>query len=661
MRTLLRLILAVLLLMPATARVQALTPEGLTPEQARMAEAVTLSRGEERILSFVSDVTIARDGALDVTETIKLVALNQSINRGIQRDFPTSYTTAMGQKTTVGFEVVSVQRDGQDEPWERMTLSNGVRIRIGNADVILPIGVHTYVIHYRSTRQIHYGETSDELYWNATGTGWTFPIDVAEARITLPSNAKFGDRAVYTGGQGSTDKNAEVVEERPGFIAFRTIAPLEREQGLTIAAAFPKGVLDAPSDRQKAGWWLQDWGAITAAFGAFAALIGYYFNAWAKAGRGPRAGPVVPIFSPPDDLTPAAARYISKMGFDNDAFSAAMVYLGVRGHLHIDQAKGGWFTRGTTTISRMSGAAAQPIARPEAAMLSGLFGAGDSLELKQENHSTLQSARRALETGLERDYGETMFRKNVGWSWGGLLAIAAAVLLLAMIAVLFDPTSGPIEQFGIPISAVAMLGIAWWLGTVARNTKGCAAFAVWAVVVALCGFAGMFALGTIVAALKGGAFVVLAPLLMLPVAFTAFRWMYAPTKEGRAVMDRIAGFKHYLGITEEDRLEAMHPPEKTPELFERYLPYAIALDVENRWADKFASVLAAAAGTAAHSVGWYSGSSSFWDDPGGFANTVGSSLASTVSSASMSPSSSSGSGGGGSSGGGGGGGGGSGW
>lgn len=657
MRALLRLILALLMLMPVGARAQ-----DADANRAAMVEAVTLAKGEERILNFVSDVKIAREGTLDVTETIRIVVLNQSINRGIQRDFPTTYDNRLGQKTTVGFEVVSVQRDGHDEPWERITLSNGVRIRIGQADVILPIAVHTYVIRYRSTRQIHYDKTFDELYWNATGTGWTFPIDEAEARITLPGDAKFGNREVYTGAQGATEKNAEVIEERPGFIAFRTTAPLGREQGLTVAAAFPKGVLDAPSDRQKAGWWLQDWGAITAAFAALAGLIGYYFNAWLKVGRGPRAEPMVPIFSPPDDLTPAAARYISKMSFDNDAFSAAMVYLGVRGHLHIDQAKGGWFTSGTTTISRMTGSGAQAIPRPESAMLTSLFGAGDTLELKQENHSTLQAARRALETGLERDY-EGMFRKNVGWSWGGLLAIAVAVLVLAMIAVLFDPTSGPIEQFVIPISAVAMLGVAWWLGTVAKGTKGCATFAIWAAFVGLCGIAGMFALGTIVAALKGGAFVVLAPLVMIPVALTAFRWMYAPTKEGRAVMDRIAGFKHYLGITEEDRLEAMHPPEKTPELFERYLPYAIALDVENRWADKFASVLAAAAaaGTAAHSVGWYSGSSNFWDDPGGFANTVGSSLASTVSSASTSPSSSSGSGGGGSSGGGGGGGGGSGW
>ena len=121
-------------------------------------------------------------------------------------------------------------------------------------------------------------------------------------------------------------------------------------------------------------------------------------------------------------------------------------------------------------------------------------------------------------------------------------------------------------------------------------------------------------------------------------------------------MDRIAGFKHYLGITEENRLELLHPPEKTPELFEKYLPYAIALDVENHWANRFAGVLAAAAaaGSTAGTMGWYAGSGNIWDDPGGFAGSVGSSLNSAVSSAATSPSSSSGSGGGG-------GGGGSGW
>jgi uncharacterized membrane protein len=151
------------------------------------------------------------------------------------------------------------------------------------------------------------------------------------------------------------------------------------------------------------------------------------------------------------------------------------------------------------------------------------------------------------------------------------------------------------------------------------------------------------------------------PLLSLPVVVSAFMWIDAPTKEGRGVLDRVAGFKQYLSITERERLDRMNPPEDTPELFERYLPYAIALDVENRWADRFAGVLAAAAAQGRQGFGWYSGSGDPWNNPGRFVDSVGSSLASTISSASTAPGSSSGSGGGGSSGGGGGGGGGGGW
>ena len=128
------------------------------------------------------------------------------------------------------------------------------------------------------------------------------------------------------------------------------------------------------------------------------------------------------------------------------------------------------------------------------------------------------------------------------------------------------------------------------------------------------------------------------------------------------MLDRIAGFKQYLSITEGERLDRMTAPEDTPELFERYLPYAIALGVENRWADRFQGVLAAAAapGPARASPG-IRAAAARGTTPAASSTRVGSSLASTVSSASTAPGSSSGSGGGGSSGGGGGGGGGGGW
>ena len=66
----------------------------------------------------------------------------------------------------------------------------------------------------------------DELYWNATGTGWTFPIDVAEARINLPEQAPFKQTAIYTGPQGATRQGRHRCREQPGRIVFRTTRPL---------------------------------------------------------------------------------------------------------------------------------------------------------------------------------------------------------------------------------------------------------------------------------------------------------------------------------------------------------------------------------------------------------------------------------------------------
>ncbi len=153
-------------------------------------------------------------------------------------------------------------------------------------------------------------------------------------------------------------------------------------------------------------------------------------------------------------------------------------------------------------------------------------------------------------------------------------------------------------------------------------------------------------------------------------------WMEAPTRRGRKYLDHIEGLRDYMGTADEERrLEVLNPPEKTPELFERMLPYAIALDVENSWAKKFAAVLAAAAAApAAAATGvavsnWYAGNRDWSQDPAGLTGAITSSATPVyVSSSSSSPGSSggssfssSGSSGGGSSGGGGGGGGGSGW
>jgi hypothetical protein len=116
----------------------------------------------ERILNFISDVTVERSGDLIVTETITVQAEGNQIRRGILRDFPTTYRRPDGARVEVGFDVQAVTRDGSPETFVVERLNNGYRIRIGSADRILDNGPHTYGIRYRTTRQIGFFPSYDE-------------------------------------------------------------------------------------------------------------------------------------------------------------------------------------------------------------------------------------------------------------------------------------------------------------------------------------------------------------------------------------------------------------------------------------------------------------------------------------------------------------------
>jgi len=160
---------------------------------------------------------------------------------------------------------------------------------------------------------------------------------------------------------------------------------------------------------------------------------------------------------------------------------------------------------------------------------------------------------------------------------------------------------------------------------------------------------------------------VLVALVVLNVVY--YHLLKAYTRKGRMLMDEVDGFRMYLGAAEQARLDMLHRPDRTPETFEKYLPYALALDVENEWAEQFADVLARADTPEAsgYSPAWYAGRGTSWSDvgPSGFASSIGVSFAGAIAASSTAPGRSSGGGfsggGGGSSGGGGGGGGGGGW
>jgi uncharacterized membrane protein YgcG len=153
--------------------------------------------------------------------------------------------------------------------------------------------------------------------------------------------------------------------------------------------------------------------------------------------------------------------------------------------------------------------------------------------------------------------------------------------------------------------------------------------------------------------------------IALAVSFIASGWFvfkfirsYNPS--GRKLKDAIDGFKMYLTTAETERMKVVGtPPTKTPQLYERFLPYAMALGVEEQWSRQFAPIFKRLEQEGHPYIPlWYSGRMFAINE---FSNEFSSSLNSAISSSSTIPGDSSGFGRGGSSGGGGGGGGGGGW
>ena len=617
---------------------------------------------EERIARFVSDVDVQRNGDLLVTETIQIWAEGRQIKRGILRDFPTTYRRADGSRVEVGFDVQSVTRDGSNEEFATEKMANGVRVRIGSAGRSVNSGLHEYVIRYRTTRQVGFFDSYDELYWNVTGNGWTFPIEVAEARINLPDKVEFKQTAFYTGAQGTTGRDATIVEQRPGRIVFRTTRPLPVAHGLTVAAGFPKAVVLQPTAMQQFHSMLQDDPALRiAAIGAGAVIL-FYLLAWALFGRDPARGTIIPLFAPPAGMSAAAVRFVEDMTFDDRVFTAAIVGLGVNGRLKLVDH------RTEQELHHLKGTS--PIDAAEQAVEIALFAKRSTVALTNAEHETIGGARAALYKALKKAYIGTLYRNNFVWSGFGFLAVIGVIsLIIAAYSESYGSNAGGIiAGMLIPVFPI-MIGVGKVRLAVDRGGR----YATRRLIIGLIVIAVFLAIGVAVLSYNIGVgpaiLPALVPSFLAGLAAFGFSWLQSATKDGRKVMDQIEGFRQYLSVAEEDRLEYLNPPKKTPELFEKFLPYAIALDVENSWAKKFTGVLAAAGVGAAVST-WYRGDEHNTSNITSFADRLGEGLSSTISSAATPPGSSGGgsssdsgggSSGGGSSGGGGGGGGGSGW
>lgn len=615
---------------------------------------------EEVIRSFSSNVTLLDDGSVDVVENIEVRAEGSKIRRGIFRDIPTLMLITNDEGGESGklrsrLTVIDVQRNGKTEPWFTEGITNGTRVYIGQSDVFLPRGNYRYTIHYTMTRIARRFADYDELYWNATGNFWDFPIEEAVATITLPTGARIDSLRAYTGKFGSSQSAATVSRNANNVAVFRAARPLEPYEGMSIAVSFQKNVLAEPDLFEKFANYLSDYReSVLPAAAVFLVLL-YYLFAWDAVGRDPEKGTIIPLFHPPHGFSPALTHYIWGMGWKKNgwqAFTSALISLATKNLIDISK------TGKKTTMTVVGDSDQIDLPPGEAAIFAYLDSRG-SVTINKTTGPTLNTKRAEFISVLETENRHVYFHNNYVYVIAGVVMSILCLVALTITGALAPEWLVVSVIGGILIGTMTgVMRALWTRGGVIRYFQ-----------LAVMGFFGVnFATGLAGSFSGFGAIatsippIAAASIIAINIVFAII--MRAPTVQGRKVMDQIDGFRMYLDTAEKERLNFVGEPEMSVARFESILPYAIALGVEKPWTERFEGELSRHAisdARSGYSPNWYHGSNFSSSTLSRDVTSLASGMSAAMIAAQPSTSSSSGSSGGGSSGGGGGGGGGGGW
>ncbi|MCK9225009.1 MAG: DUF2207 domain-containing protein [Candidatus Muirbacterium halophilum] len=616
---------------------------------------VFTSFSKEKIIDFNVLFELSENQNMTVTETITVKAEGRDIKRGIFREFPTSYKTFWRGSVSVPFEVISVKKDGYSEPYSIKNEPNGKRIYIGNNSKYLKDGIYEYEIKYNTANQLYFGKNHDELYWNITGQSWAFDIEHAICEFSIPENIREGiiETEAYTGSQGQMGDNYDFYYNDNGNPVFETTKILIRNSGISAKIKFAKGFLKEPSFNQKVALFIKDNLHVIFAIFGFILITVYYLIMWSKFGVDPPKGTIIPRFDSPENMTASESGFLLNMGWDDKFLSSDIIELAIMGFLKINE-----ITEGKFQVEKLK-ECDDKATKYQQEFFNALFSSGNTLTIEKSQFKTIALAKNKLLDHMDKRFNKVLYHNNFG-----ITALGALLTLLMIGISLFF--GGSLNSQAIFISVwlfiwnigvFALVNTAYkgWVtyfktGQSIGNTIGASLFSL------------PFLIGDLVAIFIFGKLVSF-PLIVIIIScfilnIVFYELMKAPTVYGRKIMDKIEGLKMYLSVAEKEWLQKFTPPEKTPEEFEKMLPYAIALKVENEWGEKFTSILKIGSeGQENYKPSWYYGRSLRGFSPSSFAGNMSNSFGQAISSAST-PASSGGSGG---AGGGGGGGGGGGW
>ncbi len=476
------------------------------------------------IASFHSDIAVRTGGSIDVSETIA-VRFTGSWN-GIFRQIPVEYHTDYGANYTLRIRVLSVQdQAGNNLEYESERSGANRVFKIWVPDATN--ANRTIVFRYSVANALRFFEEHEELYWNVTGTESEYPIQAASARVDLAPGVSGVRSTAFAGPAGSVEGDV-LISEAGNTVEFRTGGSLRYREGLTIVVGWNPGVIARPTLFDRVG------GFFVSNFLFLIPLMasGGMFILWRRHGRDPEVRPLMPEYEPPEGLTPAEAGTLFDTSSDLRDVTATIVDLAVRGFLRIDETE-------------------------EKALFGILSSEGFTFRLMapMERWDDLKAHERELMHALFRD------RTEVG--------------------------TGELENSfyeDLPGIKSKLDRILVREGHYLHHPKHVrAGFLVGGIVTgALVAIPGGLFLEAVLGQQPATAIAAGVATALIVAAFGMF--MPARTRLGTRVFERLRGFEEFLRRVESDRFERV---VKTPEMFEKYLPYAMAFGVEKNWATAF--------------------------------------------------------------------------
>lgn len=574
----------------------------------------TAAARDYRIADFQSTLSVSQDGTTAVTERITFVFIGEY--HGVYRDIPIEYPGPHRSNYTLFLHVTGIT-DGEGNKLKyESKVTHGSR----HLKIYIPGAVdttRTVQISYQARNAIRWFEDHDELYWNVTGNDWAVPIDRASATISFPPAAVNNLHAqAFTGVYGSSARDASVeVEGNTVLIASRN--PLSMREGLTADVYLNKGVLQEPSKLTQAIWFLRSNFVVLLPLWAFAVM--FFF--WYTKGRDPKPDmSVAPMYEPPAGLTPAECGALMGDEVHPRDITATLVDLAVKGYIKIEETESRvlLFTHRDYIFHLLKPREEwSGLASHERVMLNHLFSAAADAATGSSPVGKAQASDARVAGGAVAKTADIQVRLSS-------LRNQFYVAIPSMKSDIMSALKGKGMYSVDPSSAHGYVGLGI-LMTV-----------------------GPFVLAHVL----GVASVVDSPLLLVASAVVAViivfifaRIMTAKSLKGVRTKVQILGFQEFVNRVDADRLKRM-----PPDTFEKFLPFAMALGIENRWAKVFQGIVQ-------NPPNWYVGPTPYSGfNPIYFTNsmhTMSSDAHSTFVSAPRSSSSGSGWGGGGGSSGGG--------